>query len=180
MRETPVAKTIDPVALKRRLDEGNITLIDIREPDEHAREHIPGARSLPLARIGAAGMPAGAVAFCCRSGARTGLNAGRLAAACPGEVLVLEGGLDAWKRAGLPVARDARAPLELMRQVQIAVGIMILAGVLLALLVSPWFMLVPAGAGAGLLVAGATGFCGMARMLALMPWNRSARRLAAA
>jgi hypothetical protein len=26
--------------------------------------------------------------------------------------------------------------------------------------------------GAGLVFAGVTGFCGMARLLALMPWNR--------
>ena len=43
--------TIDPVAAKRLLDEGAV-LIDVREPDEHARERVPGARNHPLSRLG--------------------------------------------------------------------------------------------------------------------------------
>jgi hypothetical protein len=73
------------------------------------------------------------------------------------------------------VTRDPRAPLELQRQVQIAVGTMILAGFALAWLVSPWFLALPLFAGAGLVFAGLTGFCGMARLLAAMPWNRPSR-----
>jgi hypothetical protein len=44
----------------------------------------------------------------------------------------------------------------------------------LGLLVSPWFFVVPAFVGAGLITAGVTGFCGMARMLMRAPWNRAA------
>jgi rhodanese-related sulfurtransferase len=167
--------SVDPATLNRRMEEGSVTLLDIREADEFAREHIAGARSLPLSRWDSES-PAlsgvGAVAFCCRSGARTAMNAGRFASRFAGEILMLDGGLEAWRRQGLPVARDRRVPIDIMRQVQIAVGGMILLGVLLTLLVSPWFVLVPAMAGAGLLVAGTTGFCGMARLLAVMPWNR--------
>lgn len=172
-------KTIAPEGAARLLREGGATLVDVREPDEHARERIPGALNLPLSRLGEAELaPHGGspVLFHCRSGARTQDNAARLAAkagpAC--EAYAVEGGLEAWKRAGLPVAEDRRQPLELMRQVQIAAGSLVLLGALLGATVSPWFHGLSAFVGAGLVFAGATGTCGLARVLRLMPWNRAA------
>ena len=170
--------TITPEDAARLLREEGATLVDVREPDEHARERIPGARNLPLSRLEEAelavqgGRP---VLFHCRSGARTEGNAARLAAKCGGEVqaYLVSGGLEAWKRAGLPVAADRRQPLELMRQVQIAAGSMVLLGVLLGTLVSPGFYTLSGLVGAGLVFAGATGTCGLARVLRLMPWNRA-------
>jgi len=38
---------IDAQTLRRKLDAGDVTLIDIREPDEFAREHISAARVWP-------------------------------------------------------------------------------------------------------------------------------------
>jgi hypothetical protein len=58
--------------------------------------------------------------------------------------------------------------------VQITAGSFVLLGVLLALLVSPWFVLLSAFIGAGLVFSGVTGTCGMARALMLMPWNKPA------
>ena len=68
---------------------------------------------------------------------------------------------------------NPRAPLDLMRQVQIAAGSLALAGAVLAATVSPWFILLSGFVGAGLVFAGLTGFCGMARLLKRMPWNRA-------
>jgi rhodanese-related sulfurtransferase len=176
--------TITPEEAARLLREGGATLIDVREADEHARERIPGARSMPLSRLEEAelavhqGKP---VLFHCRSGARTAGNADRLAAkAGLCEAYVVEGGLDAWKRAGLPVAEDRRQPLELMRQVQIAAGSMVVLGVLLGAFVTPGFYLLSGFVGAGLVFAGVTGTCGLARVLRMMPWNRRAASPAAA
>jgi rhodanese-related sulfurtransferase len=176
--------TITPDEAARLLREGGATLVDVREADEHARERIPGARNLPLSRLEEAelavhqGKP---VLFHCRSGARTAGNADRLAAkAGLCEAYVLEGGLDAWKRAGLPVAEDRRQPLELMRQVQIAAGSMVVLGVLLGAFVAPGFYLLSGFVGAGLVFAGVTGTCGLARVLRMMPWNRRAASPAAA
>ena len=158
--------------------------MDVREADEHARERIPGARNLPLSRLEAAelavheGRP---VLFHCRSGGRTAGHAGRLAAkAGLCEAYIVEGGLDAWKRAGLPVAEDSRQPLELMRQVQIAAGSMVVLGVVLGALVAPGFYALAGFVGAGLVFAGITGTCGLARVLRLMPWNRPAGTASAA
>lgn len=161
--------------LKTLLDEDKAVLIDVREDMEFAREHVAGARHVPLSRFDTAEFPAdsGKIAvFCCASGNRTTANAERLTAAGLNDVRQLEGGLAAWKAAGLPVILNRKAPIDLMRQVQIGAGSLVLAGVALAVLVSPWFMALSAFVGAGLAVAGITGYCGMARMLALMPWNR--------
>lgn len=170
--------TITPDEAARLLREDGATLVDVREADEHARERIPGARNLPLSRLEEAelavhqGKP---VLFHCRSGARTAGNADRLAAkAGLCEAYVVEGGLDAWKRAGLPVAEDRRQPIELMRQVQIAAGSMVVLGVLLGAFVTPGFYLLSGFVGAGLVFAGVTGTCGLAHLLRMMPWNRRA------
>ncbi|HEX6959570.1 MAG TPA: rhodanese family protein [Ferrovibrio sp.] len=168
-------RQIDPVTLRQRLQSGDVILIDIREPPEFARERIAGARLVPLARLDGHDFGAdrdNVAVFTCRSGMRTTMHASRLLAKGFRETYLLAGGLDAWKRAGLPVERDEGAPLDLQRQVQIAAGGLALLGTLLAWLVSPWFLLLSGIVGAGLMTAGLTGFCGMARLLAIMPWNR--------
>ena len=70
------------------------------------------------------------------------------------------------------MAKDSSQPLPLMRQVQIAAGSLALLGVILGYAVSSAFFLLSGFVGAGLILAGVTGFCGMARLLAIMPWNR--------
>jgi rhodanese-related sulfurtransferase len=171
--------TIDAAGARRLLDQGAV-LVDIREADEHARERVPGARHNPLSRLAPVEAPAGkAVIFHCRSGARTSANAARLGAAAACDAYILEGGLDAWKKAGLPVTVDRHRPIEIMRQVQIVAGCLVLLGIALGLWVAPAFLGLSAFVGAGLAFAGISGWCGMARLLALMPWNRSSRAVAA-
>jgi rhodanese-related sulfurtransferase len=171
--------TITPAEAKRLVDAGAV-LVDVRERDEHARERIPGARNVALSGLEQAELEAGpgkVVLFHCKSGMRTLGNAGKLAAKA-GEgcdAYVVEGGLDAWRKAGLPVEADAGQPLELMRQVQIGAGSTTGVGTVLGVLVDPAWLIVPAFVGVGLTVAGATGVCGMARVLKLMPWNRALR-----
>ena len=103
--------TIDPIRAKRLIDEGAV-LVDIREADEQARERVPGAHRNPLSRLAAVdARGARAVIFHCRSGARTAANAARLEAAAGCDAYILQGGIDAWKKAGLPVATDTSKPL---------------------------------------------------------------------
>ena len=173
---SPNLPSVDPATVQAWLECGQAVLIDVREPDEHARERIAGARLVPLSRLETGnllGEPGRSLVFHCNSGNRTAQAAALLARAGDREVYQLAGGLQAWKRAGLPVVVDRRAPLPLMRQVQIGAGSLVLLGTVLTALVSPWLLVIPAFVGAGLVVAGITGFCGMARLLARMPWNRS-------
>lgn len=167
-------QTLSPAKTRAAVD-GGARLIDIRDADEHARERIAGALNLPLARIGDLAADRRPVVFHCRSGMRTATNAARLAAvAGDAPAFILDGGIDAWRKAGHATVTDRSQPLEIMRQVQITAGALVLAGVLLGLFVSPGFFGLSAFVGAGLAFAGMTGWCGMANLLRIMPWNRTA------
>ncbi len=171
-----VLKSISAEQAAERIRAGAV-LVDIRELDEHVRERIPGARHHALSTLDAAS-PArpgdDILIFHCKSGARTQANAPRLAAAAGCEAYVLEGGIEAWKKLGLPVARGRKQPIAMARQVQILAGSLVLLGMLLGFMFAPAFYVLSAFVGAGLVFAGITDFCASARLLALMPWNRVA------
>lgn len=166
---------LSAVDVANRLKTRRAVLVDIREPDEAGRERIAQAVAAPLSAFEAAHLdltPGSDVIFMCRTGNRTGANCDRLAARVSEDAYVLDGGLEAWKAAGLPTVVNRKAPLELMRQMQMTAGGLILLGAALGLTVHPGFWGLSAFVGAGLFLAGATGYCGMARLLAVMPWNR--------
>lgn len=166
---------ISPARAKELIAHGAV-LVDIREPDEYARAHIAQARHEPLSRLGTIKVGAGtpAIIFHCKSGGRTAANVERLRAATDCEAFILEGGIDAWKTAGLPIVENRKQPIEMMRQVQITAGSLVLIGAALGALVHPGFYALSAFVGAGLVFAGVSGTCMMARLLALAPWNRRA------
>ena len=168
-------KVLTPQAAQELIAQGAV-LVDIRGADEYAREHIADARHMPMERLTTEGLKneANAVIFHCRSGNRTVMNAQALDDCATCEVFILEGGLAGWKRAGLPVIKDSKQPLELQRQVQIGAGSMILLGVILGTFVAPQWYALSGFVGAGLIMAGVTGFCGLARVLMKMPWNKTA------
>jgi rhodanese-related sulfurtransferase len=170
---------ISPEQAANLVREGAV-FVDIRERDEYAREHIEGARHHAVSMLDQAhpAKPGDKVLiFHCKSGGRTRTNAERIAAALPAgiETYILDGGIDAWKKAGLPVKLDRRQPIPTMRQVQIAAGSLVLLGAILGATVAPAFYALSAFVGAGLVFAGVTGFCGMAKVLEMMPWNRTSQ-----
>ena len=147
-------------------------LVDIRSHDEYARSHIQGALNIPPEALPSDLGNGREVIFHCKSGMRTQQQADNLAASVAGQAFVLEGGLDAWRAQGLPVVDDKSQPLDIMRQVQIGAGSLVVLGLLLGSLLHPAFYWLAAFVGCGLIFAGVTGFCGMAKLLALMPWNK--------
>ena len=117
-------KTLSPDAAGALLAQGAV-LVDIRSANEHARVRIAQARHIPLAKLAQGAMRfegASAVIFHCRSGHRTQMNAQVLEGCAACDAYVLEGGLDAWKKAGLPVQTDDSQPLELQRKVILVEG----------------------------------------------------------
>jgi rhodanese-related sulfurtransferase len=167
---------LSPAEAKRLMDEGAV-LVDIRDASEHARERVPGAFNHPLPQLDKASFAETAVViFHCRSGMRTQTNVARLAKAVHGRAYIVEGGIDAWRKAGLPVDRDERQPIEMSRQVHIAAGSLIVLGGILGFFVSPLFYALSVFVGAGLIFAGVSGLCTLARMLAHAPWNQRAAR----
>jgi len=163
--------TISPSDAERLIAQG-ATLIDIREPDEHARERIQGARNVPLQALGKLSGVTDPIIFHCRAGTRTADNAVRLKDGAACEAYLLAGGIDAWKQAGLPVIADRSQPIEINRQVMIAAGSLVLLGALLGSLVHPGFYALSGLIGAGLIFAGLSGWCGLAKLLGVMPWNQ--------
>jgi rhodanese-related sulfurtransferase len=164
---------LSPTQAKRLVDEGAL-LVDVRDPHEHVRERVPGARNIPLARLDSERLPeATVVIFHCRSGMRTRSNIARLAKAVHGEAYVVDGGIEAWRDAGLPVDVETRKPIELSRQVQLVAGTIALLGGVLGYFVHPGFFGVSVFVGAGLFFAGSTGVCPMGKILARAPWNRN-------
>lgn len=173
--------SIAPEQLADWLARGEATLIDVREPDEFAAEHIAAAASIPLGQLSKAlaGLPATPgrrIVFQCLKGGR-GEQGRQIASALGYDACNLAGGIGAWKAAGLPVVggeskRDS-APPSIFRQVQIGVGLLVLVSVLSGF--AGWtagFMM--AGLfGTALIISGITGWCGLALLLQRMPWNRA-------
>ena len=174
---TPALPSVDAKTVRSWLDADRAVLIDIREPDEYIREHIPQAHLVPLSAFNPSDFPGGRnkiAVFHCQMGGRTKSAAQQILATGFREVYVLQEGLMGWKAAGLPVNVNPRAPISIMRQVQIAAGSLVVLGIGLALLISPWFLGLSAFVGAGLIFSGASGTCMMADILSTMPWNRDA------
>ena len=165
---------MSPQDVKRKLEAGEIRLVDIREPDEVESLRIEGAEIAPLSVIRWAASPKAEegkpVVFCCRSGRRTTEGSALLAEAAGGPAWQMEGGVNAWVQAGLPVERGKKT-LSMQRQIQIGAGGLSLLGLLGSLVWAPaiWLTVFVA---AGLTFAGLTGFCGLALILKRMPWNR--------
>lgn len=148
-------------------------LLDVRSPIEFETEHIVNSINLPLDELESRCEEVsrkGQLIVICRSGKR----AERAAYALSGKGFqpkVLEGGLLAWREAGLPTEKGKKM-LPIERQIQIIIGTGVLTGLALAVLVNPWFLVVPAFFGAGLTFAGLSGTCALGLLLAKAPWNQ--------
>ncbi|MFM2092755.1 MAG: inner membrane protein YgaP [Planctomycetota bacterium] len=164
-----------PASLANQI--GRIDLIDVRTPGEFAGVHATGAVNLPLDQVtpdAVAGMRRhdGPIYIICHSGARAAQAIATLEAAGLRDLVLVEGGTKAWQAAGAPVVTGSRRVLSLDRQLQLVVGTLVMAGTALGAFLNPWFLLIPAGVGAGLFNAGASGLCPLAMVIARMPWNR--------
>lgn len=169
-------KTIlTPAEVEEARKAGKVLLIDVRTPAEHGEIHIEGSTLMPLDRLDPEKARDGdeVRVLVCRSGKRAEQARQKLAAAGCENLAVLEGGVTAWEQAGLPVTRG-KSVFSLERQVRIAAGLLVLTGVALGYLVHPAFFGLSAFVGAGLTFAGLTDWCGMAMLLAKMPWNQRA------
>ncbi len=170
-------KKITATELANRMKNEKIRVIDIRSADEHKREHITNAENITADHIDdkLCYTNDDVLVFSCMYGVRTQNCSTKFKNLHAKEVLILEGGLGAWKKAGLATKADEKAPLPIMRQVQMIVGFMVVLGVILGLTINPYFSLISAFFGGGLLFAGITGFCGLANVLMLLPYNKTSK-----
>jgi rhodanese-related sulfurtransferase len=166
---------IDAFTLSQWRQQPTVLLWDVREPAEYAREHIPGATLMPLSRFESSQLTQyqdNRIILYCQSGNRSTQALQKLRTAGFQDVFQLPGGLPTWKQAGYDTKENKKAPISLMRQVQIVAGFLVLTGTLLGAFVSPWFLILSGFVGGGLMMAGMTNTCLMARLLAKLPYNQ--------
>ena len=167
-------KEIDVRQINQMTKSSEHQIIDVREFSEFDSERIEGAQLKPLSNLDKqiaeidASKP---VYLMCRSGGRAKQAAEKLSNKGFSDVYVITGGMTAWANANLPVIKGESKIWSLERQVRFAAGSLVVLGVLLSL-VSPYFILLSAFVGAGLVFAAVTDTCGMAMALAKMPWNK--------
>ncbi|GAB4526336.1 MAG: rhodanese-like domain-containing protein [Pleurocapsa sp.] len=177
MITTTQLEEISPFSLKQMLDSDGVLLIDVREAEEFAAEHIPGAKLMPLSSFEPTAIPQDSnkkIVLQCRSGSRTRQAAQKMFDAGFTEACHLQGGISAWKAAGYPTEIQKNAPISMFRQVQIVAGLLVCLGTVLGALISPWFLIVSGFVGAGLIFAGVTNTCAMATLLNQLPYNQKA------
>ena len=101
-------KEVNAAELQELLAKGEALLVDVRETDEFAAEHIAGAINMPLSAFQPSALPdAGGrtIILQCAGGKRSGMALDKCTAAQEVIDTHLAGGMGAWKAAGLPVTR---------------------------------------------------------------------------
>lgn len=175
--------TISPQKLHEVKRRGRYApVLDVRSVAEYRAGHIPGAELIPIDSLSADTLGHAfkrpslgheeTLYIACHAGLRALQAVERLQQAGFNNLSLIEGGTQRWKQLGLPVERCGRA-LSLERQVQIAIGSLLLLKVVLGFSVHELFFALVALIGIGLVVAGTTRWCGMARLIAQLPWNRN-------
>jgi molybdopterin/thiamine biosynthesis adenylyltransferase/rhodanese-related sulfurtransferase len=93
--------------LATRQAQGELLVLDVREPDEHTSGLIPGAKAVPRGlleqRIEALAKPSQPLAIYCAGGTRSALAADTLQTLGYRDVVSLSGGISAWREAGFPI-----------------------------------------------------------------------------
>jgi glyoxylase-like metal-dependent hydrolase (beta-lactamase superfamily II)/rhodanese-related sulfurtransferase len=156
-------------------DEHAVQIVDVRSALEFSGDHIEGAWNIPLEefedRVTELTKAKGRIVLTCATGNRAIMAAQILTRRKFKDFRVMDGGMAGWIKQGLPYKKGRRV-LSVMRQIQMIAGLLVLIGVALGTFVNPWFYALSAFVGAGLTVAGTTGFCGMALILNRLPWNK--------
>jgi|GEM_PF-370723 len=97
-----VPPQLSPEQVSSQINEKAVAIIDVRDPRKYQQEHLPGAISIPSATLTAEQLPEGkTVILYCGSGNSAGRTMERLRNEGHTNVASLEGGITAWKSAGL-------------------------------------------------------------------------------
>jgi rhodanese-related sulfurtransferase len=161
--------------LKEQLENGEISLVDVREQAEYAGGRISGASLLPLGEIEQRHKEldhSKPIYLICRTGRRSAEAQKKLKSIGFANVINVVGGIEAWKKEDLPLERDEHAPWSIERQVRFTAGTLVFIGVMLSLLVHPYFIVLSGFVGFGLAFTAVIDWCGMGMLIAKMPWNR--------
>jgi rhodanese-related sulfurtransferase len=171
--------TVEELNSKKASDD-SLELIDVRTPAEYQAVHVAFAENHPLDKLNVTTInesrsnPDQPLYVICKMGGRSAKACQQFVDVGMTNVVNVEGGTDAWVKAGFQVQRSGKKVIALDRQVRMTAGSLVLAGVLVAAIVEPaWIGLAIAGfIGGGLVFSGLTDTCGMGMALSKMPWNK--------
>lgn len=156
-------------------------VLDLRTAAEVKTERLPGCLHIPLQELTAQRLQeqikqhkkdGSCIYLLCQSGKRAEMAAQQLADNAPGELIIVEGGINALKHNNIALQCSGGKTISLERQVRIAAGLLVFTGVVLGTWVNPGFYALSGFVGAGLVFAGVTDTCAMGMLIARMPWNR--------
>ncbi len=152
-----------------------VRVLDVRSGGEFEAMHIPGSHCIPLdvlddqlAHIAAIDRP---LVLVCHSGARASQAHAKLQQAGKARLHILDGGIASWQSAGEELNRGGVERWAMDRQVRLAAGALVSAGIIGSTVFPPakWI----AGAiGAGLTYSALSDSCAMAAALSKLPYNR--------
>lgn len=175
---SPTRQVISP-DLANRVLSGEIAVIDVRTTSEYRAGHVPRSINIPMDEVESRledipkGLP---VLMVCQSGRRSEIVRGRIHGKLD-QLSCIDGGLNEWVKAGLPVVKSTRTRMALDRQSMIGASLLVLTSVALGTLISPAWYFLALLPGVGLMLAGTTGFCLMGIILSTMPWNKARSRI---
>ncbi len=173
-------KRIHPVDLMANKT-ADMCILDVRTAAELKAAALPDCLHIPLHELTPArlqneieksGKSGAQVYLLCQGGKRAEMAANQLAGTVDAELVIIEGGLNAVQAAQIPLQQTGNTVMSLERQVRIAAGFLVLAGVILGFVVNSGFFVLSGFVGAGLMFAGITDTCMMGMLIARMPWNR--------
>jgi rhodanese-related sulfurtransferase len=104
-----VIKTLSPLQAHELMTGGEFDVVDVREPREWSRGHVPGARLVPFERIRQSprsALPRDGVIFVCAAGVRSQAAAKMAEELGLANVYNLGGGTRSWVNAGLPLVHE--------------------------------------------------------------------------
>lgn len=168
-------KEISAAEAFQLMKNGDVGLIDVREPAEHASAHISNSKLHPLGTINETviNQEKKAHIIYCQKGGRGKNACEKLLSENPNLSLFnISGGIESWQEEGFDITKGKKSVLPLDRQVQLSISTLLLVFSVFTLTVSSKFIWPIIFIATGLFIAGSTGFCGLARLIAQMPWNQ--------
>ncbi len=173
-------KNIDSATLKNWLDNNQVLLIDVREPAEYEANNIKGSQLISLANVSLKNLPEignKKLVLHCQAGKRSFNACQKLIAENEDlEIYNLEGGISAWIQQGYNFQSSKKFFLPIDRQVQVIIGSATFLTTIAGYFISSKFFIIPMVLGAGLIFAGLSGYCGLAILVAKMPWNKDSKK----
>ncbi len=167
--------TIDAIALRSLVQDGDVRLLDVRNAAEFETAHISGSYHVPLDTLGEHCADIcradASVVVVCQSGGRASQAAEKLASSGMDNVRVLDGGISSWMSIGAPVVRG-QEKWSLERQVRLVAGSIALTGVVASTRV-PAAKWAAGFVGGGLTFAALSNTCAMGNVLSRLPYNRN-------